>query len=58
MTNGNSACKTSEVFCKPTNLRDDVLNKNKHLRMTCSNRHHDVQRTCNQTKSIFIKDIA
>lgn len=46
MTNAKTHCKTSEVFCKPTNLPDDRLNQINKLARTCSNRPHDVQRTC------------
>ena len=44
-------CKSSEVFCKPSNLQNATLNEINNLAMTCGNRHHDVQRMCKTMKT-------
>ena len=44
-------CKTSEVFCKPSNLQNASINEINSLQRTCSNRPHDLQRMCKTMKT-------
>ena len=51
LKNGPERCKTSEVFCKPSNLPSSKVHEINNLAMTCRNRHPDAQRMCNSMKT-------
>ena len=44
LKNGPERCKTSEVFCKPSNLKNATIKEINSLKRMCSNRPHDLQR--------------
>ena len=51
LKNGPERCKTSEVFCKPSNLQNASLNEINSLQRMCGNRPHDLQRMCKTMKT-------
>ncbi len=51
LKNAPKHCKSSEVFCKPSNLRNVTINEINSLQRMCSNRPHDLQRTCKTMKT-------
>ena len=44
LKNSPKRCKTSEVFCKPSNLKNATIKEINSLKRMCSNRPHDLQR--------------
>ena len=44
-------CKTSEVFCKPSNLQNANTKEINSLQRVCRNRPHDLQRMCKTMKT-------
>ena len=51
MTNGRAYCKSSEVFCKPSNLKNLELKEINALARIGRYRPHDVQRMCKSMKT-------
>ena len=51
LKNGPERCKSSEVFCKPSNLPSSKINEINNLEMMCRSRHPDLQRMCNPMKT-------
>ena len=51
LKNGPKRCKTSEVFCKPPNLKNPNIKEINSLQVTCGNRHHDLQMMCKTMKT-------
>ena len=51
LKNGPKRCKTSEVFCKPSNLQNANIKEINSLQRMCSNRPHDLQRMCKTMKT-------
>ena len=51
LKNGPKRCKTSEVFCKPSNLQNASINEINNLQRMCSNRPDDLQRMCKTMKT-------